>query len=235
MFSVSAKHDLKIRRHWPWPLRAIIVLFPLIVIGLLLWKNFSGTADVPPPAPEPAPEVSVYEEQISELRKRNAMLESELAMQQGLEAESREQTRSLTEENTQLKEELAYLQKLVADATAEAGVRIQDARIQAGAQKNEWRYRILLVQGGNPKEDFEGELRIAAYTAAAERRLAAPEIRITDKDGNPQDPYALKFKYYERIENTFRVPEGQTLDRVEIRIYKTGAQEPLATRSVSLN
>ncbi|MDR1530313.1 MAG: hypothetical protein LBS40_07970 [Burkholderiales bacterium] len=233
MFSVSGKHDLKIRRHWPLSVRVAAVLFPLIAIGLLFWKGFNNSVDTPPIEVGPPPEVVAYQEQISELRKRNAMLESELSMQQGLGAESREQTRLLTEENAQLKEELAYLQKLVADATAEAGVRVQDVRIQpVVGQKNEWRYRILLVQGGNPKDDFEGELRVVAYVAGDGEK--APILPITDRNGGALEPYKLKFKYYERIENVFRTSDDQAIDHVDIQVYKNGTLESLVTRSVSI-
>ncbi len=232
MFSVSAKHDLKIRRSWPWRLRLLVMTLVVLAVGVLLWKT-AGQA----PANEVAaqavvvnevPDAAAFQEQISELRKRNAMLESELAMQQGLEAESREQTRLLTEENAQLKEELAYLQKLVSDATAEAGVRIQDVRVQPGKEKSEWAYQVLLVQGGSPKDDFEGEIRISAY--AADGKI----LTLTNKEKAALAPQPLKFKYYERVESTFRVPQNQSLGRVDVGVFKKDIAEPFVTRSVSL-
>lgn len=232
MFSVSAKHDLKIRRNWPWPLRLAVIILPLLVIAVLLWKNANQIPAAKMTGQMAASEmadVARLQEQISELRKRAAMLESELAMQQGLEEESREQTRFLTEENTKLKEELVYLQKLVSDATAEAGVRIQDARIQPGKESNEWSYRILLVQGGSPKDDFEGDIRITGYAADDGKVLT-----VTSKEGAVIEPQPLKFKYYERIENIFRVPGDQKLGRIDVGVFKKDASEPFVTRTISL-
>ncbi len=235
MFSVSAKHDLKIRRNWPWPFRLVVIVLPLLVIAVLLWKNTHQTPAVEAVTQSmvasEAPDISRFQEQISELRKRNAMLESELAMQQGLEKESREQTRLLTEENTQLKEELTYLQKLVSDATAEAGVRIQDVRVQPGKGNNEWTYRILLVQGGNPKDDFEGEIRITGYADDDDKVLT-----MVDKENIVIAPQSLKFKYYERIESVFRIPDGKKLGRIDVGVFKKdNMSEPFVIRTVSLS
>jgi len=45
----------------------------------------------------------------------------------------------------------------------------------------------------------------------------------------------LSFKYYQRVERTFRLPEGMQIDSVQIRVFEKGMQEPKITQTVLLS
>jgi len=45
----------------------------------------------------------------------------------------------------------------------------------------------------------------------------------------------LNFKYYQRVERIFRLPEGMQIDSVQIRVFEKGMQEPKVTQTVLLS
>jgi hypothetical protein len=44
----------------------------------------------------------------------------------------------------------------------------------------------------------------------------------------------LTFKYFRRVEGTFRVSPRAKVESVQVRVYETGSSQPKATHSVSL-
>jgi len=63
------------------------------------------------------------------------------------------------------------------------------------------------------------------------------EERKIDDVERPLDNtvYQLNFKYYQRIERSFRIQPGASIESVEVRIYKQGVNEPKIKRSVTLS
>jgi hypothetical protein len=46
--------------------------------------------------------------------------------------------------------------------------------------------------------------------------------------------FRLAFKYFRRVEGTFRVSPKAKVESVQVRIYETGSNQPRATHSVTL-
>jgi hypothetical protein len=216
----------------------VMVIFAIIGIAFIEILKMEQLADPSGKAtaavilnPNTAAQVAADQEEISELRRQIAKLETELTMTEGVRTELTEQVRVLNDDNAQLRSDLTYLQRLVAEATREAGVRIQDIRLTPGKRKNEWKYRILLVQGGNPKNDFVGNLRISAQMKDKSGNYSDHIVFRKVGKTDPNEPLPLKFKYYERLENSIFVPDGITINRLNVAVYKANSQDPLVTRS----
>lgn len=245
LFAVSARHDIAIRRAWPTWLRGLVLLLALVIVVAVTWL-VARYAFPPPPPPLTPEQVSAQEredalnKELADMRRRNASLESELSMNEGSQTTLTQHAEALEQENAQLKEELTYLQKLVADATREAGAKIQDVRLEAQGNRA-YRYRILLVQGGNPKSDFVGTVKLLAYADAAPASGAAPlpieAVPNKDASGTPPDlsaPLPVEFKYYQRLEGVFRAPEGKKVQQFAVQVFKKDADSPAITRSITL-
>ena len=91
-------------------------------------------------------------------------------------------------ENAQLKDELAFLQQLVADSSKSAGAGDPAPRGRAATATTSWRYSVLIVRGGSPKDDFDGQRRAAGRllptTDARSRAHAARPSRCpSDEPG----------------------------------------------------
>jgi hypothetical protein len=144
------------------------------------------------------------------------------------------QTTDLTGENAQLKEELAFLQKLVLDSNKTVGLQIQRLDVEPDGE-NMWRYSVLIVRGGNPNDEFVGNVVLRASLAGSPpAESAARVIQLPDDDPEASPALRLKFKYYQRVEGRFRVPPGSRLTAVAVRAYESGQTVPRATRNLSL-
>ncbi|MCL2309671.1 MAG: hypothetical protein FWC42_05265 [Proteobacteria bacterium] len=245
LFAVSARHNIAIRRTRPrWQQGLVAALILIAVIAVTWWL---ARYAFPPPPPLTAEQISAQErentlnDELADMRRRNASLESELSMREGSQTTLTQHAEALEQENTQLKEELTYLQKLVADATREAGAKIQDVRLDPQANRT-YRYRILLVQGGNPKSDFEGTVKLLASASASSggAARAIPLEAVPDKNGATDAtpdlaaPLPVKFKYYQRLEGVFRVPDGMKVQQFTVQVFKKGSSSPAITRSINL-
>jgi hypothetical protein len=245
LFAVSARHDIAIRRARPRWLSCLFVAVAFFGVMAATW--WAARYALPPPSASlTAEQISAQEredsfrKELADLQRRSASLESELSMREGSQATLAQHTEALEQENTQLKEELTYLQKLVADATREAGAKIQDVRLEPLAN-NMYRYRILLVQGGNPKNDFEGTVKLQASTGAPSdgASQAVPLEAVSDRSGadhtpNLAMPLPVKFKYYQRLEGVFRVPDGMKVQQFTVQVLKKGGSAPAITRSINV-
>ncbi|MDR2243997.1 MAG: coiled-coil domain-containing protein 30 [Burkholderiales bacterium] len=243
LFAVSARHDIAIRRARPRWLSLLIMAFVFSAVIVLTWWAARNAFPLSPP-PLTAEQISVHEHEdvlkreLADWQRRTASLESELSMREGSQATLTQHAETLEQENAQLKEELAYLQKLVADATREAGAKIQDVRLEPLAN-NTYRYRILLVQGGNPRNDFEGTVRLAASTGEPSPQKVTIEA-VPDRNnasGNTSGlaaPLPVKFKYYQRLEGVFRVPDGTKVQQFTVQVNKKGGGTPAITRSINI-
>ena len=100
-----------------------------------------------------------------------------------------------------------------------------------------WRYSLLIVRGGSPKDDFVGNVVAARHPR---RRRAGPtprprSIQLPEDDPEAARRSSLKFKYYQRVEGRFRVPPGTRVVAVAVRAYESGQSMPRATRTLSLS
>jgi hypothetical protein len=240
-FSIDAPR-MAVRSHLPWPWRAIAaVALVLIVAGMWWWGFDFGQIFGGFNRKEVEARIAALQAENSRLRAdaeglaaRNARQESEFAMMAGMQATLTKQVRELQRENSQVHEELAFLQKLVADSSRQPGLAIPSLTLEPD-HEDAWRYKLLLVRGGNPKTDFEGNviLQVTLQPASLLGSAGRPAV-LTLPDEQPGTAAALKlkFKYYQRLEGTFTVPKGTQVRSVTVRAYEAGQSSPRATRTL---
>ena len=164
---------MAVRTHLPWPWRVVAASPLLAVVAGMWWWGFdfgqifggfnrrkSGTG-----SPRSRSENAALRTENAQLRARNTQLESELAMTAGAQATLSKQALELQNENSQIKEELAFLQKLVADSNKQVGLSIQRLVVER-ERDDAWHYSLLVVRGGNPKDEFEGRVTLQVDRAA---------------------------------------------------------------------
>ena len=159
-----------------------------------------------------------------------SQLDSELAMTKGAQNTLTRQVNDLTGENTQLKEELAFLQRLFADSSKQTGLWIPRMTLE---RENEeaWHYSLLIARGGAQSDDFQGHVGLLAIVIppdGAPRTLSVP-----DEQPDLEKSLALKFKYYQRLEGTLRVPAGAKVTALTARVYDGTGTSPRATRTLT--
>lgn len=231
---------MRTRLPWPWRAAVVIVLLTLVA-GMWWWgfdfgQIFSGLNRT-----EIRNRVAALENDNTTLRGENAQLreanvrqQSELAIATGAQATLSKQALELQNENSQIREELAFLQKLVADSNKQVGLAIQRLVVER-EREDTWHYSLLLVRGGNPKDEFEGHvtLQVTVQPTATSGAVGRPTIIALPEEQPATAPaLKLKFKYYQRVEGTFRTPDGGAVRAVTARAFETGQPLARATRSL---
>jgi hypothetical protein len=240
-FSIDAPR-MAVRSRLPWPWRAVVGASLLAVIAGMWWWGFDfGQIFGGINRKEAEARMASLEAETATLRKEGAALrtkatqqEIELAMTSGAQASLSRQVQDLSTENAQLKDELAFLQKLVAASNKQVGLAIQRFSVEREGD-DAWHYSVLLVRGGSPKDEFTGHVTLqASLQPTAGSAGAAPPTSVTLPDEQPDSAatLTLKFKYYQRLEGTLRVPAGSVVRAATVRAFESGQSSPRATRSL---
>lgn len=242
-FSISAPR-MSVRTHLGWPWRVAIALGLVALVAGMWWWGFDfgqifggfHRKETERQLVAARTEADRLGEEAAALRQANAALESELAMTRGVQASLTRQVTELTAEAQEAKEELAFLQKLVSDSSKQVGVSIPRLVVERSGD-DAWNYSVLVVRGGTPRDDFQGRLSLAATVASPQEDDAGAQTTILLPDDQPDlaPTLKLRFKYYQRIEGTLRVPAGTQVRSLTVRAYEEGTAAPRATRTLALS
>lgn len=242
-FGISAPR-MAVRTHLPWWGRGAIVLTLVAIIAGMWWWGFDfgqifggfNRKEVEARLLTLETEAKKLRTEATELRARNSALETELAMARGSQEQQQKQAIELSGENAQLKEELAFLQKLVSDSSKQVGLQLQRLAVERDNDEM-WRYSLLVVRGGSPKDEFEGSVVLQATLAPLPSAPAGTRgVVLTLPEDQPETKaaLALKFKYYQRVEGRFRVPPGMRVTAVTARAFESGQGNARVTRTLQL-
>jgi septal ring factor EnvC (AmiA/AmiB activator) len=238
-FGISAPR-MAVRTHlsWRWKVPALVALFCLVA-GMWWWGfdfgqilggfNRSAVAKA-----QERLELDLAEtrSENAKLRARVSELESDLNITRGAQSSLSKQALELQNENSQIKEELAFLQTLFRDSGKQGTISIQ--RLSAEREQDDaYHYSLLIVRGGSPTEDFSGQLTLQAGVLSSAGRPTT--IELPDDQPDSAAVLKLKFKYYQRVEGTIRIPPGSQLRTLQARVLEAGQPSPKATRSLNLS
>jgi hypothetical protein len=236
-FGISAPR-MAVRTHLSWRWRAPALVALLVVIAGMWWwgfdfgqllGGFNRSAVAAKQAKMEADMSATKEENVS-LRARTAELESDLNMTRGALATLSKQALDLQSENSQMKEELAFLRTLFSESGKPGTLSIQ--RLAAEREREDvYHFSMLVVRGGKPTEDFTGQLSLLASVAVGGHTSM---LTLPEDQPDTASTLRLQFKYYQRIEGTFRVPPGGQLKSLQARVLEPGQTAPKATRSLNL-
>jgi len=237
-FGISAPR-MAVRTHlsWRWKLPALIALLGLVV-GMWWWGfdfgQFLGGFNrgaVAEKQVELETDLAAAKSENARLRTKASELESDLNITRGAQATLSKQALELQSENTQIKEELAFLQTLFSNTGKKGTILIQ--RLTAERERDDvYHYSLLIVRGGNPTDDFSGQLTLQASVLTGGRPAT---IALPDDQPDTAAALKLKFKYYQRIEGSIRIPPGSQLRTLQASVMESGQATPKATRSLNIS
>ncbi len=161
----------------------------------------------------------------SSLVERDRQLQIEKAAQ----GELARTVAQLQEENSGLRDDLGFLRKLMSSGAAPEGVAISDLRIEPDGSPTGYRYRILLTQGGQRKQDFKGRVQLVAHVLRGTEQAL---VTVPDAASAPAGG-ALDFRFYQKVEGRFSVPEGSTLRSVDVRVLALPGGQVKLSRTVN--
>ena len=235
-FGISAPR-VAVRTHLPWYWRALsVVVLSGVSLALAGWiydagQRFAGFYQ------------GASEHEITSMRERISRLESDLesarkvanASESRLRIESTSlgqlslQIRTLEEENTRLKSDLATFESLAGGRAGDSGLAISRLQILPG-DGGQYRYRLLLAQTGDKKEkEFNGMIQLIA---TVQRGKETVMMQFPAAGDPAASQYHVSFRYFRRLEGTFKVAADARVQRVEVRLMQDGAVK--ASQSVAL-
>jgi hypothetical protein len=138
----------------------------------------------------------------------------------------------LQEENAAIKEDLGFLRRLMSSGggSAPEGLGISELKVERDGKPNEFRYRMLLTQGGQRKQDFKGRVQVLARVvlAGASNTLTFPDPALGETAGT------IEFRFYQKVEGRFAIPEGAVLKSAEIRVLAVPGGQVKLSRTINL-
>jgi uncharacterized protein DUF6776 len=176
-------------------------------------------------------ELDTARSELDRLRAVANAADSRLSIERTAQQELAQQIRTLEQDNARLREELGTFESMVtSDARTGNAPAIYSFQVVADVLPGEYRYRLLLVTPSSRRErDFNGRLELVVSLTEEGRNAMMSFPEQADAAA-----FRLAFKYFRRVEGTFRVNPKAKVESVQVRIYETGSSRPRATHSVAV-
>lgn len=236
-FGISAPR-MTVQTHiaWYWRLLGLVLLLSCS-FALAAWIYDAGRRFAGFDSGEARQAMSQLHERVSTLTKENAALrasvnasESKLQIERTVQTQLGKQVKALEDENARLKEDLAFFDNLIPSARQDSTLLINRFRVDPGTLPGEFRYRLLLLQGGRRDKPFQGSLQLLVSL-----QQGGKDAIITLPEAGEAQAYTIAFKYLQRVEGTFRVAPDAKVKMVRVRIFEAGSAEVRATQSFNLS
>lgn len=159
--------------------------------------------------------------------------DSRLSIERTAQQKLAQQIRTLEQDNARLKEELATFESMLSSEARNANsITVYRFKVEPDVLPGEYRYRLLLMTPSTRRErEFHGRLELVV--SLTERGQSAMMSFPEPADAGAA-AFKLGFKYFQRVEGTFRVSPKAKVESVQVRVYEAGATQPRATHSVTL-
>jgi hypothetical protein len=236
-FGISAPR-MTVQTHvaWYWRMLGLVVVLSCS-LALAAWMYDAGRRFAGFDSSEAAQELSQLRESVGQLTKETAVLrggvnasESKLQIERSAQTQLGRQVKALEDENARLKEDLAFFENLIPSEHRDNTLLINRFRVDAGALPGEFRYRLLLLQGERRDKPFQGNLQLLVTL-----QQGGKDVIITLPEEGAAQSYKISFKYFQRVEGTFRVPPEAQVKGVQVRIFEAGSAQVRATQSFNLS
>jgi hypothetical protein len=144
-----------------------------------------------------------------------------------------QQIRVLEHDNARLKEELATFESMLSSEARNAqALTVHRFKVEPDLLPGEYRYRLLLLTPSTRRErDFHGRLELVVNLTEGGRSAIMSFPEQADAEAAA---FKLGFRYFKRVEGTFRVSPKAKVESVQVRIYEGGSMQPRTTHLVTL-
>jgi hypothetical protein len=172
------------------------------------------------------------ESENAELRSQVAAAERQMQIERATYGDLAKQVKSLSQENAALREDLAFFQSLMTIGGKEGALSVNRFRVQPEALPGEYRYRLLLVQTGERVKEFQGRLQFIVNVEQGDRKIVLTlpsEAEKNDKE------YRVNFKFFQRVEGTFKVAPGSVVKGLQVRVFENGSVAPKLSQTAGVS
>ena len=239
-FGIAAPR-VAIHSHIPWYWRWVgIAVLVGISAAAAAWIYYAGRrfagfdrSEVQQELAATQGDLAVAREELERLRAIANAADSRVSIERTAQQKLAQQIRALEQENVRVREELATIETmLTSEARSAAALSIYRFKVEPDVLPGEYRYHLLLLTPTTRRErDFNGrlELVVSLTEGGQSAMMSFPE---------PGDAgaaaFRLAFKYFRRVEGSFRVNPKARVESVQVRVYEAGSNQPRATHTVTL-
>jgi len=159
--------------------------------------------------------------------------DSRVSIERTAQQKLAQQIRALEQENARVREELATFESLLSsEARSGQALTVYRFKVEPDVLPGEYRYRLLLVTPSTRRErEFNGRIELVVSLQDAGRDVMMSFPQPGDAGAAA---FRLTFKYFRRVEGTFRVSPKAKVQSVQVRVYENGSSEPRATQGATL-
>ncbi len=178
---------------------------------------------------------SALEEQFAEVRALNDVLRGKIALLetgQKIDEEAYSQVEQrlaeLQDEILVQREDLAFYRGIVADQ--QAGLRVQDLELLAGADETSFSMRLVLAQAMRASRRISGsvDLKIEGVSGGESLILGLAELGVAAEQRKSM--VGFSFRYFQNLEVDLVLPEGFIPARVIVKLTPKGKQAKTVER-----
>lgn len=171
--------------------------------------------------------------ELARLRSIANAADSRMAIERTAQQKLAQQIRALEQENAKVREELATFESMLSsDARTANALSIYRFKVEPDVLPGEYRYHLLLVGPSSRRErDFTGRLELVVSLQEGGQNVM---MSFPEQADAGAAAFRLAFKYFRRVEGTFRVSPKAKVESVQVRVYESGSSEPRATHAVAL-
>jgi len=176
-------------------------------------------------------EIRKREAENAALRSQVAAAERQMQIERATYGDLAKQVKSLSQENAALREDLAFFQSLMTIGGKEGALSVNRFRVQPESLPGEYSYRLLLVQTGERVKEFQGRLQFIINLEQGDRKvvLTLPEA------GKDEKEYRVNFKFFQRVEGTFKVAPESVVKSLQVRVFENGSVAPKLLQTVDIS
>lgn len=178
-------------------------------------------------------ELHAARKELDELRAIANAADARLSIERTAQQKLAQQIRTLEQDNARVREELATFESMLAsEARSGNAPTIYRFKVEPDVLPGEYRYRLLLVTPTSRRErDFSGRLELVVNLLDGGRNVM---MSFPEQGDAGAAAFRLAFKYFRRVEGSFRVNPKAKVESVQVRVYETGSSQPRATHAVAL-
>ena len=228
---------MAIRSQLAWYWRGLLTVLMMVAVAGVVWWLVQNSYRITGFSVEEA------RQQISSLGEENGRLKQDLdatraslierdrqlQIEKASQSELARNVAQLQEENSSLKEDLGFLRRLMSSGTTPEGIGVSDLKVEREGRSSEYRYRMLLTQGGQRKQDIRGRIQIVARVAQG-----TTTTTLTFPDPALPETATFDFKFYQKVEGRFAIPEGGVLKSVDVRVLAVPGGQVKLSRTINL-
>jgi hypothetical protein len=239
-FGISAAR-VAVHTHVPWYMRWSLLVAWCGVVGAIAWVSYDlgrglagyHSGQAAEDRARLAQEVSRLQEENKALRDQLAGNERQMQIEQSTHGNLAGQMKALSDENALLKEDLAFFQTLMTSGggSTGGGITINRFRVRAEALPGEYRYQLLVAQVRTRGKEFQGRLQLVVDLL----KDGEQQVLTLPAEGERGDGFGLSFKFYQRVDGAFKVPESARVTRVQVRVLEDGVDQPRSSQTVVLS